>query len=59
MSKSNPTFTTLKQQSCPTLSQQGFIDYQISQNDKGEVFFAITGNSGTGYFSKARLLICT
>ena len=54
MSKPNPTFTTLKQQSCPTLSLSGFIDYEISLDSDGQVHFAIKGNSGTGYYSRAR-----
>jgi hypothetical protein len=54
MSKTNPTYTTLKQASCPTLSLSGLIDYEVTLDTKGQVYFALTGNSGTGYFSKAR-----
>lgn len=52
-STTNPNFTALKQASCPTLSLAGIIDYQITLDNDGQVYFAITGNSGTGYFSKA------
>ncbi len=44
--------TTLKKASCPTLSQSGFIDYQISAGDKGEKYITLTSNCGSGYFSK-------
>ena len=47
-------FTTLKIFSCPTLSQSGKIDYEISTDSNGAILIALTGNSGTGYFSKAR-----
>jgi hypothetical protein len=47
-------FTILKKASCPTLSQSGFIDYEISTDDNGAVFISLTGNSGAGYFSKSR-----
>ncbi len=43
---------TIKKASCPTLSRSGFVDYQISRDDKGVHYIGLTGNSGNGYFSK-------
>jgi hypothetical protein len=47
-------FTTLKKASCPTLSQSGFIDYEVSADSTNTLFIGLTGNSGKGYFSKAK-----
>jgi hypothetical protein len=49
-----PDITVLKKSSCPTLSQAGKIDYEISTNSNGVIHIGLTGNSGSGYFSKAR-----
>jgi hypothetical protein len=46
--------TVLKKSSCPTLSQSGKIDYEISTNSNGVIHIGLTGNSGSGYFSKAK-----
>jgi hypothetical protein len=39
-------FTTLKKASCPTLSQTGFIDYEISRDSDGAIHIGLTGNRG-------------
>jgi hypothetical protein len=49
-----PAFTILQKSKCPTLSQSGKIDYEISTNSNGVIHIGLTGNSGSGYFSKAR-----
>jgi hypothetical protein len=56
-STTTSAFTTLKKASCPTLSQTGFIDYEISRDSNGAIHIGLTGNSGTGYFNKNRLLV--
>ena len=57
MTAKQPTpaaFTVLKKASCPTLSQTGTITYELSLDSNGQAYFSLTGNSGSGYFSKAR-----
>jgi hypothetical protein len=49
-----PEVTNLKKASCPTLSQSGKIDYEITSDSNGVIHLGLTGNSGTGYFRKAR-----
>lgn len=49
-----PEVTVLKKASCPTLSQTGTIDYAIILDNTGAILIGLTGNSGAGYFSKAR-----
>jgi hypothetical protein len=49
-----PAFTILQKSKCPTLSQSGNIDFQITSDSNGVIHIGLTGNSGTGYFSKAR-----
>jgi hypothetical protein len=46
--------TILKKGSCPTLSQSGKIDYEITSDSNGAIHIGLTGNSGSGYFSKSR-----
>lgn len=61
--KENKTTTTksayksLKKAKCPTLLGSGIIDFEISSKGSGELFIGLTGNSGTGYFSKERVSI--
>ncbi|AQA20024.1 hypothetical protein BST95_19040 [Halioglobus japonicus] len=52
-STTNPTFTILKQATCPTLSQSGTIGYQIALDDGDNILMALASNSGTGFFCKA------
>jgi hypothetical protein len=47
-------FTVLTKSSCPTLSLSGKIDFQITSDSNGVIHIGLTGNSGTGYFSKAK-----
>jgi hypothetical protein len=49
-----PAFTILQKSKCPTLSQSGKIDFQITSDSNGVIHLGLTGNSGTGYFRKAR-----
>lgn len=42
----------LKTGTCPSLSGKSTLTYQVGSNDKGDVLFAISGNSSAGYYSK-------
>lgn len=48
--ESEPTIRILKETSCPSLSEQSTLKYQIAENESG-IQFRITENSGTGRFN--------
>ena len=41
----------LKKATCPTLSGKSKLNFAIGANEKGDVYIAVTGNDGGGYFS--------
>lgn len=45
-----PEFQIIKETSCPSLSEQSTLRYQIGKNPSG-IQFRITDNSGTGRFN--------
>lgn len=41
----------LKKATCPSLSGKSKLMYSIGANEKGDVYLAVTGNDGGGFFS--------